>query len=115
MSVEHDLRRIALSREEIAYREVGHTTVQPATARALVIVFLVLITIPALADLFVNGWRQTGDASGWSTLAGLPARARTAFVAQGGSGLNTRIVGANRVVLEGLHNFERRRSYSTDI
>jgi hypothetical protein len=106
MSVEHDLRRIALSREEIAYREVGHTTVQPATARALVIVFLVLITIPALADLFVNGWRQTGDASGWSTLAGLPARARSAFVAQSGSGLNTRIVAANRVVLEGLHNFE---------
>jgi alginate O-acetyltransferase complex protein AlgJ len=106
MSVEAGLRRTALSREEIAYREVGHTTVQPAIARALVIVFLVLITIPALSDLFVNGWRQTGDTSDWSTLAGLPARAQSAFVAQSGSGLNTRIVDANRVVLEGLHNFE---------
>src|SRR6185295_13332555 len=101
MSVEHDLRRIALSREEIAYREVGQTTVQPAIARALVIVFLVLITIPALTDLIVNGLRKTGDASGWSALAALPARARSAFVAQNGSGLNTRIVAANRVVLEG--------------
>jgi len=61
-----------LSREEIAQIEVGHTTVQPAVARALVMVFLILIAIPALADTIVNGWRQTGDASGWSALAGLP-------------------------------------------
>jgi alginate O-acetyltransferase complex protein AlgJ len=105
MAVENGLRRTALSREEIAHLEVGHTTVQPATARALVIVFLVLITIPALADLIVNGWRQTGDASGWSTLAGLPARARSAF-AENAVGLRKRIVVANLVVLEGLHNFE---------
>ena len=106
MSVEYDLRRSKLSREDIAQIEVGHTTVQPATARALVVVFLILITIPALADLIVNGWRQTGDASGWSTLAGLPARARSTFAEDNGAGLRKRIVAANRVVLEGLHNFE---------
>ena len=106
MSVEYDLRRSKLSREDIAQIEVGHTTVQPATARALVVVFLILITIPALADLIVNGWRQTGDASGWSTLAGLPARARSTFAEDNGAGLRRRIVAANRVVLEGLHNFE---------
>ena len=106
MSVEYDLRRSMLSREDIALIEVGHTTVQPATARALVVVFLILITIPALADLIVNGWRQTGDASAWSTLAGLPTRARAAFAEQSGAGLRKRIVTSNRVVLEGLHNFE---------
>ena len=106
MSVDYDLRRSKLSREDIAQIEVGHTTVQPATARALVVVFLILITIPALADLIVNGWRQTGDASGWSTLAGLPARARSTFAEDNGAGLRKRIVAANRVVLEGLHNFE---------
>jgi len=106
MSVDYDLRRSKLSREDIAQIEVGHTTVQPATARALVVVFLILITIPALADLIVNGWRQTGDASGWSTLAGLPARARSTFAEDNGAGLRRRIVAANRVVLEGLHNFE---------
>jgi len=106
MGVEDGLRRAALSREEIAHLEVGHTAVQPAIARALVIVFLIFITIPALADLIVNGWRQTGDASGWSTLAGLPARARSAFAEDNEAGLRKRIVTANRVVLEGLHNFE---------
>jgi len=95
-----------LSREEIAYREVGHTNVRPALARALVVVFLILITIPALVDLIVNGWRGTGDASGWSALAGLPARARSAFAESNGAGVRKRIVAANRVVLEGLHAFE---------
>ena len=106
MSVEYELRRSKLSREDIAQIEVGHTTVQPTTARALVVVFLILITIPALADLIVNGWRQTGDASGWSTLAGLPARTRSAFAEDNGAGLRKRIVAANSVVLDGLHNFE---------
>jgi alginate O-acetyltransferase complex protein AlgJ len=106
MAVENGLRRSMLSREEIAQIEVGHTTVRPRTARSLVIVFLVLITIPALTDAIVNGWRRTGDASAWSTLAMLPQRARAAFAEPSGAGLRQRVVAANRVVLEGLHNFE---------
>lgn len=106
MAVEHDLRRHALSREEIARIEVGQTSVRPATAGSLVVVFLVLIAMPPLAAMIVNGWRQTGDASAWSTLAGLPARARAAFAEQNGADVRTRIVAANRVVLDGLHNFE---------
>jgi hypothetical protein len=106
MAVENGLQRSMLSREEIAQIEVGHTTVRPGTARSLVIVFLVLITIPALTDAIANGWRRTGDASAWSTLAMLPQRARAGFAERSGAGVRQRIVAANRVVLEGLHNFE---------
>jgi alginate O-acetyltransferase complex protein AlgJ len=106
MAVENGLRRTALSREEIARIEVGHTTVRPATARALVGVFLILISIPALTDVAVNGWRRNGATDAWSTLAALPGRVRAAIAEQNAAGLKTRIVAANRVVLEGLHGFE---------
>ncbi|MFB3902456.1 MAG: hypothetical protein ACE15E_03325 [Acidobacteriota bacterium] len=47
-----------LTREEIAQREVGHTSVTPAVSRFLVFSFLLVIVAVPVANHVAEGWRQ---------------------------------------------------------
>lgn len=88
------------TREAIAKREVGHTTVRPATARFLVVSFLAFITIVPLLEI-----TESGAANPWGHLAGIPSQLGTqAF--EPGTSLWSRIVHSNRIVLESMHAFE---------
>jgi len=99
-----------LSREEIAQIEVGHTTVRPAVARGLVVVFLVLIAVPAVVDLIANLRTPGRSYDSWATLAALPEQVRAKAAEQGASGddvsLGSKILAVNRTLLGGLHAFE---------
>lgn len=91
-----------LTREEIAHIEVGHTDVTPGVARALVIAFL---TIACAVPLFEMLTIASGDLQArtpWQRLAAIPSDA-TAVTADTAW---RQIVGTNRVVLSGLHEFE---------
>jgi len=99
---------MVLSREEIAQIEVGHTTVSPMLARALVAVFLVLITIPGIIDL-VADLRSGGDPTAWSTLVALPNQVRSTLAenaSSGNAGFISQVRAGNRTVLTALHAFE---------
>ena len=99
------------SREEIAHREIGVTTIAPATTRLLLIVFLILIFTIPIVEL-ADGRRRgaAGLPTTWGHLTGIPSVVgqRLAEVAAGGwRGRWQRAVAANRGVLAGLQNFER--------
>ena len=100
---------MALTREEVAKVEVGNTTIQPSTARWIVGIFLVVMSVPVIADVVVNGLRQSGESSAWSTLAAVPGQVRAALAAPGdpaSAGVTLKIRAANRAVLSALRTFE---------
>jgi hypothetical protein len=100
------------SREEVANREVGHTTVGPGTVRLLVWFFLALVVaVPIIEWTGVRALRARGEPTAWSHLADLGdrlnsqlARARETAAAMG---LWHLIVSTNRTVLAALSGFER--------
>ncbi len=102
----------ALTREEIARIEVGHTTISALTARWLVAVLLVAIgTVPVIENL--GGRRMdpaNGGATAWSHLAELGSRVRTAWAEAGAVGEPAswwrRVVAANRAALDALDRFQ---------
>jgi alginate O-acetyltransferase complex protein AlgJ len=102
-----------ISREEVARRELGHTAVDPGTARLLVSLFLLAIAAVSIVELVAARVGPTeGAATAWSHLRGLPAAARASWqtpvrasIEEGLTPWN-RLVAANRAVLEGLEGFE---------
>lgn len=96
-----------LSREEVARREVGRTDVSPATARLLVVSFLVMIAVVPLVEWWgVRALRADGVEPSWSHLLAVPRNVRAALDVSAGQGLWSRTVQANRRVLAGLTAFE---------
>ena len=97
-----------LSREEVARREVGHTDVAAATARLLVVAFLVMIAaVPLIEWRGVRALRAEGLEPSWSHLVTLPQDVLAAHAdVSAGEGPWLRIVRANRRVLAGLTAFE---------
>jgi alginate O-acetyltransferase complex protein AlgJ len=96
-------------REEQAYREVGHTTVAPWLARALVAWFLiVLVVLPAGEIVGAREAANAGAASAWASLAALPREMREAAARAAGSAslFWDRVVPANREALRAFSSFE---------
>src|SRR5688572_8509801 len=109
MAVETHPPESMLSREDIARIEVGHTTVHPTVARALVAMFLLLMLLPAAADLIANLRAQESVSAGWSALAALPGQLRTTAAeptASGDTGFTSMVLAQNRTVLAALRAFE---------
>ena len=97
------------SREDIARIELGHTTVQPAVARALVAVFLVLLMLPGAGDLIANVRAQDSVSAGWSALAALPGQLQATADEQAASadaGFTAMVLALNRTALAALRAFE---------
>jgi hypothetical protein len=93
------------TREEVARIEVGHTSVSPATARWLVLIFLVLVTIPLVFDAGARVAGRADVSTAWPELRGLPGDVQRRL-ADTPDGVVRRIVAANRAVLAHLHAFE---------
>lgn len=100
-----------LSREQIAHLEVGHTTVSPVLARAIVGWFLiVLAALPATE--WLGARRSTGDPAraAWAHLSGLPHAIADRLAALHETNpdptLWTRVVTGNRAILASLSAFE---------
>ena len=112
---EQPLPAASLSREEIARIEVGHTTVAPATVRALLAFFLTAIVVgPIVEWAGLRALRAEGVATAWShlsRLAGLPSDIRSQLAGATAPaedfGLWRLVVSANRIVIAGLSGFER--------
>ena len=100
-------RRAALSREQVAWIQVGHTTISAATTRAAIAVFLAaIVSLPAV-DVSTAVWSHRGEASeAWRRLAQLPARVAEAATPVTSPGAWSRIVAANRAALELLRAFD---------
>ncbi len=97
------------TREEIAKIEVGHTAVDPRTARLLVAAFVVAVALVPLAEwLGAQALRTAGQATAWSHLQDLPRgmRARAAEARAAGASTWGRLVAANRVALGAFSAFE---------
>ena len=97
-------------REEIARREVGHTTVRPATVRILLAFFMTATgVVPIVEWTVARTQRAEGVATAWSHFSGLPGEIRSHLVgtASSDSGVWRRVVSANRIVLARLSGFER--------
>jgi alginate O-acetyltransferase complex protein AlgJ len=98
-------------REQIAHREIGVTAITPATARLLLLVFVVLIFAIPIMEVVDGRRRQAaGLPTTWRHLTGIPSLVhhRLAEIAGGGwRGGWQRAVAANRGVLAGLQDFER--------
>ena len=92
------------SREEIAKIEVGHTTVPPPVAAALVAFFL--LTIGGVLAVEIAAARSASESTVWSRLASIPRDLSAAIQRAAGSPLN-RVLAGNRAVLAGLAGFER--------
>ena len=102
----------SLTREEVARRDLGETTVAPATVRLLLALFLTVIAAVPIAEV-VRAWTRTLEASptAWSHLAPLPGKLRVhldeARLKPDRDGAWTLLVSTNRIVLAGLSGFER--------
>jgi SGNH hydrolase-like domain, acetyltransferase AlgX len=98
MEKEQPLPRGGPSREAIAIAEVGHTDVSPQLARAVVGIFIVAVAIVPLAELRAV-WARTAEvlAVHAAKLSAVPPN-QTAW---------QRLLANNRVILEGLTEFER--------
>jgi alginate O-acetyltransferase complex protein AlgJ len=103
-----------LDREAIARIEVGHTNVSPAVARVLVGWFLLMLAVLPLTET-VGGTRARDVAGPWKQLAGIPDAidrrlAELKLRVTGGDGEEpsawSRLVTANRAVLERMNAFE---------
>jgi hypothetical protein len=99
------------SREEIARIEVGHTSISPGLARAMVAGFLVAIAIvPIVEWIGVRNRSAEGTTTAWSHLLDIPREIRSAragAASRAETGVWARVVGANRTVLAGFSRFER--------
>jgi alginate O-acetyltransferase complex protein AlgJ len=101
-----------LTREEVARRDLGQTTVAPATVRLLLAMFLTAIAAVPSAEL-VRALSRTPEDSppAWSHLAQLPGKLRVhldeARAKPQRDGPWTVLVSTNRIVLAGLSGFER--------
>lgn len=96
------------SREDVARREVGQTTIAPWLARAIVAWFLAMLAILPALDLAGLGDDEARAASPWARLSQLPGEMRAAAAAAppATSIFWDRIVPANRVVLAAISEFE---------
>ena len=99
------------SREEMARRDLGHTTVTPATVRILLAFFLTALVAGLIGELAgVRARRVDGVETAWSHMSMLPSQIdahRASTTASDGSGSWQRLVSTNRIVLAGLSGFER--------
>lgn len=99
------------SREEMARRDLGHTTVTPATVRILLAFFLTALVAGLIGELAgVRARRVDGVETAWSYLSMLPSQIDAhlaSATASDGSGSWQRLVSTNRIVLAGLSGFER--------
>ncbi|HXE80394.1 MAG TPA: hypothetical protein VNK41_06565, partial [Vicinamibacterales bacterium] len=97
-----------LSRELQAHLEVGRTDVTPGTARAIVLIFLVMIAIVPLVEWAgVRTLAAEGADPSWTHLARLPAAIGSRLAElPSGAGAWTRVVTANRQALSALSAFE---------
>jgi hypothetical protein len=93
------------TREEIARIEVGHTTVSPGTARWLVLIFLVLVTIPLVVDAGARVSGRADVSTAWPELRGLRGEVQRRLAGPSDA-VVARIIAANRAVLAHLHAFE---------
>jgi len=120
LKLEERLPAIGLSQEELAQIEVGHTTVAPATVRALLALFLTAIAVvPIVEWAGVRALRVEGVATPWSHLSRLPGEIRSLragatlrlrsgqAAAAEDAGLWRLVVSANRIGMAGLSGFER--------
>jgi hypothetical protein len=99
-----------LDREVIAHAEVGHTTIAPALARALTVLFLIAIAAVPVGEVVARRW-VGGDArsTAWGRLRGLPGLvlgSGDVEAAIGTPGPWNRIVAANRSALAEMAAFE---------
>jgi hypothetical protein len=96
------------SREDVARREVGHTTIAPRLARAIVACFLAALALLPIADTVGRARGGAAETRPWAGLSRLPAEmaAAMAAVTPTGSIFWDRIVPANRVVLAWFSEFE---------
>jgi hypothetical protein len=98
------------SREEIAKREIGITTISRPTAWMTVVVFLALIfSVPALEWLGTTIGVTNESPKTWAHLTQIPqsVRSRLAEATAAHLSLWGRTVAVNRGVLSGLQDFER--------
>ncbi|MFN2446049.1 MAG: hypothetical protein ABR606_10795 [Vicinamibacterales bacterium] len=100
-----------LDREHIAHIEVGNTNVSPGIARSLVLWFLLMLAaLPSVEWVGADDAESRGAPSAWAHLSGLPEvmADRLAALHAGVPEAShwTRIVTANRAVLEALSAFE---------
>jgi hypothetical protein len=91
-------------REEIAKREVGHTTIDPRLAAAMVVWFLLMIAVLPAVEL-AGGVRDAGAGTPWSELRAVPSAMRES-TASAAAGAWQTIVTANRAALARLNAFE---------
>lgn len=96
---------VRLDREEIAKREIGRTDITRGTAWALVLFFLLVITVPPFVQLLLD--RREGRA-GAAAIAGAPGDALAAYRSSEGSAWD-RLFAANAVLLD------RMQAYETDL
>lgn len=101
-----------LTREAVARRDLGHTTVAPSTVRLMLAVFLTAIAAVPIAEVTRAGARAVGGTStAWSHLAQLPgevvAHVERAPAQAIQDGLLPLLRSTNRIVLPRLEGFER--------
>ncbi len=101
-----------LTREEVARRDLGHTTIAASTTRLLLAVFLTaIVAAPLLEVAFARVRARTGSASAWSHLQQIPSQLRSHLElppSEGDQpGFWQRFRSTNRIVLAGLSEFER--------
>ena len=98
------------TREEIAKAEIGHTSVSPAVARALMFFFLVCIVVVPFIEIAVPRWVPAYQgASVWTRLADIPAQISAAIAdeaARGNTGAWKKTLAANRATMSGMVAFE---------
>jgi hypothetical protein len=95
-----------LNREEIAKRDLGHTTIAPATVWVLLVFFLMSIIAVPLVELTIARARSIqGVATAWSHLFSHPSPPLASMATP--HGLWQRITSRNRIVLAALTAFER--------
>jgi hypothetical protein len=102
------------SREQIARRDLGHTTVSRDVVRLLLAFFLAVIALVPIAELAVARARRALNVdtdTAWSQLFRIPREVRfhvAGFMPSAQeSGLWQLVVSTNRIVLAGMIGFER--------
>jgi alginate O-acetyltransferase complex protein AlgJ len=100
------------SREQIARRDLGHTTVSPAIVGLLVVFFLGMIGVVPIAELAVARARRAQNTdTAWSHLTRMPEEVRSHVAGFKTSaqdlGSWQLLVSTNRRVLAGMIGFER--------
>jgi hypothetical protein len=95
-------------REEMALAEIEHTAVSASTARVLLAAFLAAIVVVPAAELaVVRSLGVDGIETAWSQLAAVPGNIRSHLAGEPGASVWSRVVAANRILLDGLTGFER--------